>query len=103
MAKVDSAASKSGLVEPVEPVEPVKSITDFEDSDGQDSLMDEVVNRSLKKKSVSKLELKASSALKAASKVSDYDADYDEPDSSIAKGNFVESSIKQALKIKQLE
>lgn len=96
-------ASKSGLVEPVDPVEPVapvKSITEAEeilDTDGQDSIMDEVVNKSLKKKSV--LELKAPSALKAAS---DYDVDVDET-GSIAKGNFVESSIKQALKIKHLE
>ena len=62
--------------------------------------MDEVVNKSLKKKkSKVKLELKASS-LKPAPIEDDLDSDDGD---SIAKKNFVEESIKQALKIKQLE
>lgn len=95
-------ATNSGLVEPVEPVQsvkPVRSIfeNDLEtaDLDGQDSLMDEVVSKSLKKKQVKKLKLRAFSPSKEHTLGSDDDTDFDDGGStSIASGNFVESSIK---------
>jgi hypothetical protein len=91
-------------VEPVEAVKPLKSISEVASAlDGQDSLMDELVTKSLKKKKKSKvkLELKASTLKQVPQKIED-DLDSDDDDS-VAKSNFVESSIKQALKIKQLE
>lgn len=61
LTKVDSTATRSGLVDPVEPVESVEPVQFKEeytsDTDGQDSLVDEVVRKSLKKKSVKKLKL----------------------------------------------